>query len=120
MEVTEGMIPTISRRAFVASLASGGVLWALTGEAQQAGKVYRVGVIFHEPLRSRYSDPLRDGLRQFGYVEGHNLKLEINSANGRPERYASLTADLMNRNVDVFVTVGTPATLGIGQSTRSI
>ena len=75
---------TISRRAFVAGST---VLLAtpLAADAQQAGKVYRVGLIFTTDPVSKMAglEPVNpaarafvQGLRALGYVEGQNLILE--------------------------------------------
>jgi putative ABC transport system substrate-binding protein len=46
------------------------------------------------------------GLRDFGYVEGRNLQLEARYADGKPERFPTLAAELLALKVDVIVTFG--------------
>ncbi len=78
-------------RALSVSVAVGLLAGPLPAEAQQAGKVYRVGFLDFR-LRSTTTDPrliaLRQGLRELGYVEGQNFVLEYRSAkvrtNGSP------------------------------------
>jgi hypothetical protein len=94
----------VNRRAFITGL--GAVLAApLAADAQQAGKVYRIGYLANRPSASanRYHDALRQGLRDFGYVEGQNLVIEYRWAEGRDERYPGMAADLVGRKVDVIV-----------------
>jgi putative ABC transport system substrate-binding protein len=79
----------------------------LAAEAQQAGKVYRIGVLAvasWPPFES-----LRKGLQELGYAEGRNLIIEYRWSEGRRERFPDLAAELVRLNVDVIVTWGTPA-----------
>jgi putative ABC transport system substrate-binding protein len=93
-------------------------------EAQQVGKVYRVGVLRidspRQPYTSRYIEDLRQGLRDLGYVEGQNLVVEVRWAEGRPERLPELAAELVRLNADVIVTSGPQATDAARQATSVI
>jgi putative tryptophan/tyrosine transport system substrate-binding protein len=89
------------------------VVSPLAAQAQQAGKVYRVGLIYATPPVSDMSgpDPISPGtkafvqaLRALGYVEGQNLVLERRSAEGKFERFGEIVAELVGRKVDVIVT----------------
>jgi putative tryptophan/tyrosine transport system substrate-binding protein len=114
-------VAVISRRTFLASGAA--VLAApLAAEAQQAGKVYRVGYLGNS---SAYLEPdlveaLRQGLRNLSYVENQNIIIEYRWAEGKYDRFPSLVADLIQHQVDVIVTAGTPGTLAAKQATRTI
>jgi putative ABC transport system substrate-binding protein len=65
-------------------------------------------------------DALREGLQEFGYVEGKNLAIEYRSADGRPERFPELASELVRLNVDLIVTRGTPAALAAKNATGRI
>jgi putative tryptophan/tyrosine transport system substrate-binding protein len=93
------------RLVLIVSLA----LAPFVGEAQQAGRVYRIGWLAPAPLPTTL-DAFRDELRVFGYVESNNLVIEQRYANGKPERLASLVAELVGASADVIVTTGNPAT----------
>jgi putative tryptophan/tyrosine transport system substrate-binding protein len=60
------------------------------------------------------------GLRELGYVEGKNLVIEERYADGPPERYGELAAELVTLRVDVIVTVGIPAALAAKRATSTI
>jgi putative ABC transport system substrate-binding protein len=64
--------------------------------------------------------PFRDGLRELGYVEGWNVVIECRSAQGRPDRWPALMTELVRRNVDVLVAIGTDLALVAKQTTTKV
>jgi ABC-type uncharacterized transport system substrate-binding protein len=98
------------------------VLAPLTGEAQQTGKVYRIGVLdtMSATLNTANLGAFRQGLRELGYVEGRDFVIEYRSADGRPERFPGLATELVRLKVDLIVTRGTPAVLAAEKATESI
>ena len=116
------MDPVMERRAFMAMLTGGIVVSPLAGEAQKAGKVYRVGFLGNSSaaLKANLVGPFREGLRELGYVEGRNIVIEYRWAEGKYERFPALIAELAALNVDVIVTAGTPAALAVKRTTPSI
>ncbi len=109
----------ISRRTFLGVLA-GGLLTPPAVEAQRAEKVYRVGILAAYPIGPIFRDPFVAALRDLGYVEGHNLALEIRSANNVPQRVPALAVELVRLNVDVIVTGGDAEVAAAQQATRTI
>ena len=111
----------MNRRAFVVGL---GVILAmpLVADAQQAGKVWRIGVLdtTSPSLNTTNLDAFRQGLRELGYVEGQSFVIEYRWAEGRPERFPSLASELVRLKVDLIVTRGTPAVLAAKKATGSI
>ncbi len=108
----------------ISTLALGLLVGPLPAEAQQTGKVYRVGFLDYR-LRSTTTDPrfiaLRQGLRELGYVEGQNLVIEYRSAKGKDERLPEVAAELVNLKVDVIVTSGSPRAIRAAKrATRTI
>jgi len=97
---------------------------SLPAEAQQAGKVYRIGILRSgsgPPTTSPFYIGLRQGLRELGYVEGQNLVIEYRSAKRKPERYPVIAAELVRLKVDVIVTSpGLSAIRAVQQATRTI
>src|SRR4029434_1107841 len=79
----------------------------LTTVAQQAGKVPRVGVLANgSAATSPAVDAFREGLRDLGHVEGQNITLEIQWAEGRFDRLHEFAIELVRWNPDVLVTAG--------------
>jgi putative tryptophan/tyrosine transport system substrate-binding protein len=101
-------------------LALGLLVAPLATYAQRPGQMARIGVL--RPLSA--TDPLieafRQGLRDLGYVEGHNVHLEYRFAEGLYERLPELAADLVRLPVDVLVTGGAPAIRAATQATSTI
>jgi putative tryptophan/tyrosine transport system substrate-binding protein len=107
------------RIGLAVALAVSLTLAPLVAEAQQTGKVYRIGWLAPASLPTTL-DAFRDGLRVFGYVEGNNLVIEQRYANGKPERLAGLVAELVGAKADVIVTTGNQATAAAKTTTGSI
>ena len=96
----------MKRRGFLA-LASGSLLAAsLAAEAQQPGKVYRVGILTNkasDPAEARLWQAFRSGLRERGWIEGQNIVIEFRAAEGNTARLPELAADLVRLKVDLIV-----------------
>jgi putative ABC transport system substrate-binding protein len=109
------------RRAFVAMLG-GALLVPLAARAQQAGKVWRIGMLdtTSAALNAKNLDGFRAGMRALGYVEGQNLVIDYRSADGRLERLPALAAELTGLKCDVIVTRGTPPALAAKAATSTI
>ena len=111
----------ISRRTFM-----GGALTAvaapLAAGAQQAGKIPRIGVMAAGAASSPdFADALRRGLDELGWSEGRNILIEWRYAEGRPERYPALIAELVRLKVDLIVAGGgTPGALAAKNATSTI
>ena len=82
------------------------LLMPCAAQAQQTGKVPRIGIFQISESPTPVWEAFRHGLRDLGYVEGQNLVIEFRSAEGHVERLPALTAELVQRNVDVLVAGG--------------
>ena len=92
-----------------------------TVEAQQAGKVWRVGLLEYTPIPERsLSAAFRTELRNLGYVEGKNIVIEFRSAEGRVDRLGALATELARLPVDVLVAIGSSAIRAAQQATSTI
>jgi putative ABC transport system substrate-binding protein len=110
----------MKRREFI-SLLGGAAGWPLTARAQQEDRIYTIGVLtLSSPNPDQLLQALREGLRDAGYVEGRNLRLEIRLGPGRPDLQLERAAELVRLKVDLIVTFFTPSALAAKQSTRDI
>ncbi len=92
--------------------------------AQPPQKVPRVGYLkggsASDPLRQRWLEAFRQGLRELGYVEGQNIAIEPRWTEGEDDRLPALAADLVRSKVDVIVADTGAATRAAQQATRTI
>jgi putative ABC transport system substrate-binding protein len=108
------------RVAFSITLLLGGLFSPLAAAAQQAAKVPRIGYLHPNLAASPHLEAFRQGLRDFGYVEGRNVVIEYRDAEGKFERLPALAAELVALKVDVIVASGTLAALAAKHATSSI
>jgi putative ABC transport system substrate-binding protein len=112
----------MDRRTFIGGVAGGFLAAPIAARGQQAGKVYRIGMLEAIPAAQNAAnlEALRKGLRALGYVEGRNLIIEYRSADGRAERFPDLASELVRLKVDLIVTRGTPAARAAKSATATI
>ena len=114
----------IARRQFVlVTVASAlSAMSSMRSQAQPTGKVYRVGILVLG--NASVDDPdisaFRERLSQLGYVDGQNLRIEIRSANRQVDRLPALAAELVRLDVNVIVTITTPAAQAAKAATTTI
>jgi putative tryptophan/tyrosine transport system substrate-binding protein len=108
------------RREFITLIAGAATAWPLAGKAQQPKPASRLGFLTQAPVMSPIEDAFRQGLRDFGYVDGQNLIIEYRSGAGRVDRLAELAADLVAAKVDVIFAAGSEATSAARQTTSSV
>ena len=111
----------VERRGFIVGTLS--LLAApLAPEAQQAGKVPRIGFLGVTSLStiSARIAGFRQGLRELGYVEGSNVVIEYRWAEGKAERLPDLADELVRLKADVIVTGGPADTRAAQKGTAAI
>ena len=109
------------RREFITFL--GGAAAALPLAAVRAQQAMRVVGFLGGAAPAGYAvliEAFRSGLRDHGYIEGQNIRIEYRWAQAQYENLPALAADLVQRKVDVIVTQGTPAALAAKQATTTI
>ena len=99
----------MDRRHVLLTSLAGALAAPLAAEAQQAGKVYRLGSLTTSPPAPGIVPKfpfLIQRLRELGYVEGHNLIIEQRFGGLNMDRYPALVGELVGRDVDVIVCLG--------------
>jgi ABC-type uncharacterized transport system substrate-binding protein len=98
------------------------VLCGARVEAQQPGKVPRIGLLTSAStaVAAPWVDAFRQGLRELGYVEGKNIVLEIRGGEAKPDRLSDLAAELVRLKVDIIVAGGGGAVDAVKDATTTI
>ena len=109
----------MKRRTFISGITAGLLAAPLVAEAQEAGKVARIGVLNSGSPPAPFVESFKQGLRELGYVEGRNISIEYRWAEGRDERLPGLAADLVRLRVDVIV-ASSQAAVAAKQATTAI
>ena len=98
------------------------VVLGATAEAQQAGKVPRIGLLLSTSasVTSEAVEAFRQRLRELGCVEGKNIAFEYRSAEEKLDRLPDLAAELVRLKVDAIITYSTPAVQAAKRATTTI
>src|SRR6187549_3323656 len=107
------------RRDFIAGLSA--AAWPLGATAQQGG-IPRIGILW--PGASLPAPPrmesFRQGLRDLGFIENHNVVIELRHAQGGLQQLPELAAELVRLKVDVIQASGDLAPRVAQQATATI
>jgi putative tryptophan/tyrosine transport system substrate-binding protein len=91
----------------------------LAAQAPPAPRIYRIGWLGTTHTDSIW-EPFVEGLRERGWIEGRNVAFERLYSEGRNDRFPALAAQMVQRDVDLMVTVGTPPTVAARDATTTI
>jgi len=94
--------------------------FATDGDAQQAGKVYRIGYINSAAGIRPADEAFRKRLQELGYTEGRNLTIDWQFTKGDRAQFQRMVAELVNRRVDCIVAGGIALTRLSKQATDTI
>src|SRR6478672_643783 len=111
------------RRAFIAALG-GAAAWPLVARAQQTDRVRRIGVLMHvtenDPDGQARLTAFVERLKELGWAEGSNLRLDIRWGPNDPDRYPRQAAELAALAPDVLVAPTSFTLAALQRATRSI
>jgi hypothetical protein len=92
----------VKRRDFVTLIGGAAAGWPFAARGQHS-KVARIGVLYIGLADAEsFKKELREGLREFGHIEGQNIAFEFRSGEGKLDRLPELAADLVRLKVDVI------------------
>jgi putative ABC transport system substrate-binding protein len=113
----------MKRREFFGVLSGAAFFSSTSAFAQRPRKMHRIGVLWHGANAEEeaiYLAALRQGLLDFGYVEGQNIVLEMRFPAEQYERFFVLAAELAQQNVDVLVSAAGIAAVACHRATTTI
>lgn len=112
----------MKRRDFIKIVGAAAAAWPLPLRSQQSSNGWLIGVLspIAKTAAVRNVEALRDGLREFGYSEDRNIKLEIRYADGDIDRLPLLAAELVKLSPAVIVAGSPPAAIAAHNATHTI
>jgi ABC-type uncharacterized transport system substrate-binding protein len=113
----------MNKKIFSLALIAFLLALSVPADAQQAGRVPRIGILAPGSSAfptSAYHDSFRQGLRELGYIEGKNIFIEIRYAEGKQDRLSYIATELVKLKVDVIVTGTRPGVLAAKNATSAI
>jgi putative ABC transport system substrate-binding protein len=112
----------MNRRTAIRYLATFFLTAASLAQAQQTGKIFRIG--FLDPSDARTSavrlKPFWEEIGRLGWIEGKNIAVEYRFTEEKNDRLPELAADLVRLKVDVIVTTSTGVALAAKKATTTI
>ena len=98
----------MSRRTIVVLLVTLSLGSVRLADAQQPGKVHRIGYLAEvDPATdSARAEAIRLALRELGYIEGQNIAIEYRYTEGKVDRASELAPELVRLKVDIIVVTG--------------
>jgi ABC-type uncharacterized transport system substrate-binding protein len=111
------------RREFITALG-GAAAWPLAAGAQQPERVRRIGLLMplaaDDPEGQLRLGAFQQGLQQFGWTDGHNVRIEYRRSGGNAADTRKYAAELVALAPDVILSSGTEAVAALQQATRTI
>jgi len=111
----------LKRREFI-TVFVGASAWPLVGRAQSSRKPRTIGFLVSGAPVSHgpWFAALAERLRELGWIENRNIKIEYRWAEGRPELYTEIANEFVRMNVDVIVALGAGPVLAAKRATTTI
>jgi putative tryptophan/tyrosine transport system substrate-binding protein len=111
----------MKRRGFIIAIG-GAAISPLTAWAQQPKKVPRIGFLAIGSLEQTHAslEAFHQGLREHGYIDGQNIRVEVRAANLNVEWLPALASELVRLDVDLIVATNSLAGRASQQATTAI
>jgi putative ABC transport system substrate-binding protein len=110
----------MKRREFITLLGAAAALVPLTARAQEAGRIYRLGVLAFSPRGAPWNVAFFNELQRAGFTEGQNLWIDGPGYGLRREQLAEHAPELVKAQVDVIFSAGDAAIHAAQQATKTI
>ena len=114
----------IQRREFITLLGGAAVAWPPGALAQQAGRTRLIGVLMamveNDPEARLRVAAFRQGLREIGWTEGRNIRIEFRWAGDEPKLARAYAAELVGSAPEIIVAHGAITVAAVQQQTRTL
>ena len=111
------------RREFISFIGGVAATWPLAVRAQQGAHLQRIGVLMGGPndtLGQARAAALVQGLGEFNWHDGGNLRIDWRWAGGNPALYERYAAELIQLDPEVLVVWGSPSVAALRRQTSTI
>jgi ABC-type uncharacterized transport system substrate-binding protein len=113
------------RREFISVLGgAAAAAWPVVGRSQQVDQLRRIGVLSNisesDTEAQSMVKALHRGLRELGWVNGRNVRIDHRWAAGNPRQAAAFAKELLALKPDVIVAHTTPSVLALREETDTI
>jgi putative tryptophan/tyrosine transport system substrate-binding protein len=113
----------MKRREFI-MLASAAAAWPFAVRAQRPDQMRRIGVLMNlaadDPQSQAYNAAFLQGLQEFGWTVGRNIRVESRYAEGSADRIRKYAAELVALAPDVILTSTSFTMQALQQATQTI
>jgi putative ABC transport system substrate-binding protein len=112
------------RREFISLLGSSAVAWPLVARAQQPDRMRRIGVFINlaanDPEAKLFVEAFLQGLKQLGWTDGRNVRIDYRWGAGDADRYRRYAAELVALAPDVILATTTSMVQAMQQASRTV
>ena len=114
----------MNRREFISLLGGAALTWPLAARAQQPDQIRRVGVFMHMSENDAEGQTrlaaFRQGLQQFGWIDGRNVRLDVRWGAGDAERIRRFSAELVALRLDVIFASASNTVAALQRAARMV
>jgi putative ABC transport system substrate-binding protein len=116
---------SMNRRQLIALLGStAAVSWPGVARAQQGERVRRIGVLTtlseDDPVSRTRAVAFEQGLREFGWIDGRNVRIDYRWAAGDAARFRQYATELVALAPDVILAAASPSLAALQQVSRTV
>jgi putative tryptophan/tyrosine transport system substrate-binding protein len=112
------------RRQFITLLGGAAASWPVAARAQRPEQMRRIGYLSSnaesDPQAGPFLSAFKEGMRQLGWIDGTNIKIEARWAAADLNRMAVLAKELVSLQPDLIVGQATPVIAALQRETKSI
>jgi putative ABC transport system substrate-binding protein len=113
----------VNRRQFITLLGSAAAGWPLAARAQQPEQMRRIGVLMggvkSDPVQQARLAAFLDELRQLGWTDGRNVRIDTRWSAASADRYRTYAAELVGLAPDVILASASASVAALQQASRS-
>jgi putative ABC transport system substrate-binding protein len=114
----------VKRREFITLIGGAAAVWPFAAQAQEPDRVRRIGVLMGSAERDSDSKirlaAFRQALRELGWTEGRNLRIDSRWAAAEPDRLRAYAAELVGLTPDAILAHAPPVVAAVQRETRTV